>query len=72
MTDTNDRAALPSYEPRGAPNASEVSLAIASAQSGIAQIRKSMRGYMARAQAMLKTANGYAAEAQAACDRVGG
>jgi hypothetical protein len=69
---TSDRSSLPSYQPQGAPTASEVSSAIASAQNTIAQIRRTFSGYVARAKQMLQTANAYAAQAQAACTKAGG
>lgn len=67
-----DHQALPSYQPANPVDQGAVSQAITSAQTAMASVRRTRVGYVAKAKSLLKTANGYAAQAQAACKKVGG
>jgi hypothetical protein len=49
-----------------------ISGGLASAEAAITQLRGTIAGYLAQAKKMLQAANGYAAQAQAACNRTGG
>ncbi|TMC46719.1 MAG: hypothetical protein E6J20_20685, partial [Chloroflexi bacterium] len=65
-----DQAALPSYRAPGTPTAAIVNQALSLASSAASQSRRTMASYIAQAKQLLRTANAYDAEAQAACKKV--
>jgi hypothetical protein len=63
---TTAEAALPSYTP-SAPSDAQISKAISDAHALEAQANQTMKGYLAQAQSMANTADGYASTASASC-----
>lgn len=67
----SDHEALPSYQPSSPVDQSAVAKAITRAHAASASARKARAAHIAKAKQLVRTANGYAAQAQAACDKTG-
>jgi hypothetical protein len=67
-----DQTVLPTYFPAGAPDAAVVNSTLTGAGTTARQVRGAMSSYIAQAKQLLRTANAYAAQARAACNKVGG
>jgi hypothetical protein len=69
---SDDQAIVTSYTPAQPPTESQVSVAVAAARADVPTIHASVSGYFATANKLLTQANGYAAEADAACKKISG
>ena len=65
-------AALPSYQPAGAPSQQDVSSAMDAANKAVAQAQQTYAGYLAQSRQMVQVAQGYANAAETACSKTGG
>ena len=67
-----DREALPAYRAANTVDQTAVSHEMARAQAAVASARRKSAGYIAKAKSLEAAAHKYAANAQTACDKVGG
>ena len=64
----SDQTRLPDYSPTSLPTETQIAKAVSSATTMIANAQKTYAGYLAKAKKAVKTATGYADEAQRVCD----